>query len=123
MHKEVLTEHAQWWLPELKGEIDTQIRKNAGATVSAGDGGPVLSAWCAEERSRVFRRELTECEERTSLDLAKEAKAKELEEWGHFKVSSPIKPGAQEKDLADTRRAPTWKEVDGAKTARARAAA
>ena len=64
--------------------------------------------------------ELTEGDERTFSDLAKTAKAKELEAWGHFRVLPPMQPGTKQKDLVDTRCVLTWKEVDGVKTVKAR---
>ena len=44
MDKQVAKEHAQWLQPEMTEKIDTQTRKNPGATFVAGGGGPALSA-------------------------------------------------------------------------------
>ena len=80
--------------------------------------------------------QLTEFEERAHADLARKAKARELEPWEQLEalskrqkrgnlwqsgnVLSPVKMGTQSDDLADTRWVSTWKEVDGARTVKAR---
>ena len=81
---------------------------------------PALSARVAKERNRISGQIWTEGEERTFSDPAEKAKVQKLEAWEHFRVFSPVQPGAQHKDLVDTRWALTWKEVDGVKTVAAR---
>ena len=63
---------------------------------------------------------MAESEERAHADFAQEAKVRRLEEWEQFKVSPPVKMGAQPKDSVDTRWVLTWKEVDSVKTVKAR---
>ena len=53
-------------------------------------------------------------------DLAREAKARDLDACGQFKVLSPVKLGARTKAVVETRWALTWKKVEGQKTAMAR---
>ena len=64
MDKEVVKGRALRWQPGMKEGIDTQIRRGAGASVFVDGGGPVLSAWVAEEWNRILGQELTECGER-----------------------------------------------------------
>ena len=42
MDKEVAKEHAQWWKPEMQGEIGTQARMDPGASLMVDGGGPAL---------------------------------------------------------------------------------
>ena len=69
MEKDVVKGHAQWRQPELKEKIDTQTRRAPGAPVFVGGGGPVFSAYVAEEYNRISGRGLTEDEERTISDF------------------------------------------------------
>ena len=62
--KEGVEEDAQWWHCEVKEKIDTQSRKDPSAPPEIDGERSALSAWDAEQRSRVFRRESTEAEER-----------------------------------------------------------
>ena len=48
------------------------------------------------------------------------AQGRELDAWGQPKVFSPVKMGSHPEDVADTRWLLTWKEVEGAKTVKAR---
>ena len=104
----------------MKDKIDTQTRKDPGASFFFWRRGPVLSARVAEERSRVSGRELAGEDERTRADPARRAKGGGLGLWKQFKVFSSSKMGAQPKDVGDTRRVPTWTEVGGARTVEAR---
>ena len=79
-------------------------------------GGPLLSAWVAEERNRILGQELTEVEERAHADLARMAIEWELESWEQFKAPPLVKMETQSKDLVDTRWVLTWREADGVKT-------
>ena len=63
--------HAQWWRSDTKGKIDTETRKDSGASPAMVGGGPVLSAWGAGGRNRILGQELTEVEERASGPCAK----------------------------------------------------
>ena len=94
-----------------------------GAVLMVAGGGPVLSARGAAACNRISGQELTEEGGRIFAGRVYEAKVRKLEAWEQFKVFSPGRPGAQAKDLVDTRWAPTWMEVDGVKTAKARLAA
>ena len=78
-------------------------------------------AWVAEERNRIFGKELPESEKRVHADPAHKAKVTELEAWGQFKVSSPLKMGTQPKDLVGARWVSTLQEVDASETVEARA--
>ena len=118
--KEVVRERAKWWQSEMTGKIDTHTRMDPGAPFLVGSGGPALSARAPGARDRISGQELTEEEERNFADLAYKAKARELEAREHFKVSPPEKSGTRPKDLVDKRWPPTWKDVDGEKTAIAR---
>ena len=51
--KEVVKEHAQRWQTEVKAKVYTQTRMDPRASFMADSGGPVLSAWVAEERNRI----------------------------------------------------------------------
>ena len=53
-------------------------------------------------------------------DTVRTAQEMELDAWKQFKVSPPVKMGAQPKDVADTRWAQTWDEAEGAKMVIAR---
>ena len=96
-------EHAQWWRSDKKEKIDSRTRKGPGAPLATYSGGPALSARVAEEPNRVLVKELTSAGERAHAALARKAQERELEPWGQFKVSSPVKLGAQSKVLVDTR--------------------
>ena len=120
LHLDVAKEHAQWWHPDMTEKIDTQTRKNPGASFIMNGAGPALSAKAAEECNRVVGRELTEGGERLHADLARQAKEQELDAWNQFKFFSPVKKDPQSKDVVDTRWVLTWKEVEGAKTAKSR---
>ena len=61
--------------------------------------------------------------ERLHAYLAGKAKGRGLEPQKQFKVSPTVKMGAQYKDVADTRWVVTRREVEGAKTVKARLAA
>ena len=50
---------------------------------------------------------------RVHADHVRKAKAREVGAWEQVKVSSPVKIGAESKEMVDTRSAPTRKEVDG----------
>ena len=65
-------------------KIDVQTRKYPGASLIMDGGGPVLSAWVAEECSRVLGQKLSEAEERVHADLARKAKERKLEAWEQF---------------------------------------
>ena len=69
--KEVVKENAQWRHSGAKDKIDTQTRKDPGASFIMDSGGPVLSAWVAGERSRVLGQELSEEAERMHADPAR----------------------------------------------------
>ena len=112
--------HAQWWRSDMKDKIDTETRKDSGASPAMVGGGPVLSAWGAGGRNRILGQELTGVEERAHPDLARKATERELEAWDQLKDSSPVKVGAKSKDMVDTCWALTWKEEDGVKTVKAR---
>ena len=100
----------------MRGKIDAQTRMDPGASCIVDGGGPVLSVRVAEECNRISGRELTEVKGRVHADLARRAKARELDLWNQFMVVSPVKVGAQSEYLADTGRALNRKEVDGLKT-------
>ena len=102
MDKGVAKEHARRRRSDMKEKIDMRTRKDPGVSFSMDFGGPVLSAWAAEERSRIPGQELPEVEERAHADLARMAKDRNLEASGQFKVSPPVKMGSQFEDLADT---------------------
>ena len=51
------------------------------------------------------------------------ANDREVDAWEQFEVYSPAQMGTQGKDVVDTRWAPTRKEVNGKKTAKARSVA
>ena len=76
-------------------------------------GKSVLPTWVAEERRRVSGQEPSEEGERMHADLVRKAKERKLDEWEQFKVFSPVRMGAQAKDVVDTRRALTWEVVEG----------
>ena len=101
-----MKEHAQRWHPGKKRL--TPEKKSL-----AGGGGPALSAWVAGKCNCIAGQGLTEGEERTIPDLSHKAKVGELEAWGQFKVSSPMKIGSQSKDLSN------WKGADGVETVQA----
>ena len=79
-----------------------------------------MSAWVARERDRDLGQELTEEPGRVYADLMGKAGGRDLGARKQFKVSTPVKFGPQSSDIADTRRALTWKEVGGKKTAKDR---
>ena len=120
--KGVVKRHTQWRRPEMQENIDTQSQMDPGAAFMLDGGGPALPARVAEECKRILGQELAEEAERHFADLVNKAKAREIEEWEPFKVS-PGKQGAQTEDLVETRRAPTWEEVGGVKTVKARSVA
>ena len=97
----------------MKAKIDTQTRMDPGASVIVDSGGQVFSAWVSEECDRILGQELTGREERAFSDTVQKAGAKELESWEHFRVLSPVQPGAYPKDLVDTHWVLNWKEVEG----------
>ena len=101
-------------------KIDAQSRQDPLAPFGIGAGGSALPAWDAEECNRVLYRELTKVGERVRSDLVRQAKAKESDAWGQFKVSPPMKMGVLSKDAAASRWAMTWKEVKGDETAELR---
>ena len=70
----------------MKEKLDTQTREDPGASSVMDSGGPVLSAWVAEERDRIAGQESTEVGEGAHADLARMAKERELEAWEQFKV-------------------------------------
>ena len=70
----------------MEKEIGAQSRKDPCAPFVIDGGGPVLSAWAAEECNRVSRRKLTVVEERVHADLVKRAKERLLDGWKQFKV-------------------------------------
>ena len=41
---DVAKKHAQWWLSDMKGKMDTQTRKDPGASFVMDGGGPVFAA-------------------------------------------------------------------------------
>ena len=59
-------------------------------------------------------------EDRAHADLVRKPTGRVLEAWRQFKVFLPVKMGAQTEDVADTRRALTWEEVEGQRTGKAR---
>ena len=59
-NKKVVKKHAQWRRSDMGEKMEMQTRKDPGASFVMGGGGPVLSAWVAEECNRVWRQELTE---------------------------------------------------------------
>ena len=61
-----------------KEKIDTHTRMDPGASVMVHGGGPVLSAWFAEECNRILGEKLTEAEERISADLVYKARVRAL---------------------------------------------
>ena len=77
--KEVVKGHACWRRWHMKEKIRAQTRMGAGASFALGGGGPVLSGWAAEERTRISGQELTEAEWRVHADLARRAKVREVE--------------------------------------------
>ena len=79
--KEVVKEHAQRWRSDMREKIDAQTRKDPGVSFVMGGGVPVLSAWVAEECSRVLGQELTEAQERAHAALAPKAKRRDVEAW------------------------------------------
>ena len=99
---EVVKEHAKWWHFEMGEKIDAQSKKDPGAPSGVDGGGPVLSAWIAEERNRVSEQELTGVGESAHGGLVTKAKEGELAAWRQFKVSSPVQMGAHAKDAVDT---------------------
>ena len=52
MDKDVATGHAQWWRSHMKEKVDTQTRKDPGASFVMHGGEPVLTAWVAERYNR-----------------------------------------------------------------------
>ena len=52
-----------------------------------------MPAWVAGKCNCFAGKGLTEGEERTIPDIAHKAKVRELEAWGHFRASSPVKSG------------------------------
>ena len=104
----------------MKEKLDAQTRRDPGASFAIDNREPVLSARFAEERSRVSGQELTKVEECAHADHVRKAKTREVGAWERFKVSSPVKMGAESKEMVDTRWVPTRKEVDGVWTVRAR---
>ena len=52
--KDVVKEHAQQSRTDMKGKIDAHTRKDPRASFAADGGGPVSSAWVAEECDRVW---------------------------------------------------------------------
>ena len=120
MDMRVVRGHARRWRSDTKDKIDMQTRKDPGASFLMDSGGPVLSAWVAEERNRISGQALTEVEERAHADLVRKANQGELEPWGQRKVFSPGRMGTQPKDMVDARWAPKWSKVDGANTVKAR---
>ena len=88
--------------------MDTHTRVDPGASFLVDGGGPALPAWVAEECNRISGQELTEGDGRNVADLDREAKVREFEAWGQFKVSPPEKLGAQSKALVGTCWVLTW---------------
>ena len=121
--EDVVKGHAQWWRSDTKEKIDTQNRKDLGASFAMGGGGPVLSAWVAEKCNRAPGQELAEAEERVHADLSRETKDGGVEARDRFKVLSAAKIGTQPEETADTRRASSQREADGGKKVKARSAA
>ena len=64
--------------------------------------------------------ELSEGGEMAHADLVRDAKVKELDAWKLFKVFKPLRAADVNKTAADTRRAFTWKMVEGGKAVKAR---
>ena len=57
------------------------------------------------------------------VDLARDAKDRELYVWKQFKVFKPLRGCCDSKAVAETRWALTWEMVNGEKNAKARNAA
>ena len=103
---------AHWWDPEMRTRWD--------ATHSSAAGGvrATISAWTAEERSRVSGRELTDVGGGEELHggPASAAKKRYVGDWEKLKVIQ----AAHATSFADARRVITRKMVDGMKNEKAR---
>ena len=75
---------------------------------------------CGRAQPHFGTAKIAESEERTFSDLARKARVRELEEWGHFRGFSPAQTGNQSKDLTDARCVLTWNEGEGEETVKAR---
>ena len=85
--------------------------------------GPVSVGMGSGECNRDLGRELTGEEERLRSGYLNEANVKELFAWQQFRVYKHVKADAPAKVVFDTRCVLPWRDVDGAKTMRARPAA
>ena len=72
------------------------------------------------ESNRVFGYDLVGAEERLRADLVDTAQEWEVDARRQFEVFSLVKMGARTEEVVDTRRALTWTEAEGEKTAKAR---
>ena len=74
-----------------------------------------ISAWVADDCSRVLGQELSQVEEELHAELVAAAKLTELADWKKFGVFEPRKQQNVSKQIAQTRRVLTWKVADGRK--------
>ena len=61
----------------MEDKVDTQTRKDPGASFATDSEKQVLCAWVTEERNRILRQELTKVEERAHAEPARKAKGRE----------------------------------------------
>ena len=106
--------HAQWWFPEFKPKLET----NPSAAVEGVDG--AISARVADECNRILRQDVAPGGEERHPNLVTAGKQRGLAAWGKFDVFSPHGASKVQKRIVHTRRAPTWKMVEGKKCVKAR---
>ena len=113
----VAQEHAQWWSSDLKPKIE------ASQSSVAEDVDGAISAWVADGRSSISRRELTREKSELRADSVEAGKPRELEAWEKFDVFSPHEARNVQRQIAHARCVLTWGMADGKKRGEARVVA
>ena len=79
-----------------------------------------LTAWVAAQCDRPMGQELRADDELHFVKEVEAAKRRELDAWCKFQVFSPVLGTRVTKDVVETRRVPTWKDLDGKRAAKDR---
>ena len=87
---------------------------------AAGGVGAAISAWSAEECSRVSGQELPGEGEKLHGDLESTAREREVGDWKRVDVFQPVEASALSRSFGDTRLVLIWEMVDGKKNVKAR---